>query len=178
MILILEPYRLDKNLGLAYNEAMRLLPDDGWAVFKDIDAAFLTPETPAHIFKYIEQNPAAGILTCFTNRLSTLATKQLLGGVVSEDSDVRNHITIARAREVMLYTTTEVHKDISGVLMCVSKKSWTEHPFPETGHALGVDTVYNRIVRGAGKKVLRMNGIYIFHIYRMEHGINNKTHLK
>ena len=176
--LICSPCRTDKNLGRAYNETMRLLPDDGWAIFKDIDTTFLTPETYGHICTYIEQNPEAGVLTCYTNRLSPLAKRQLLGGVVSEDTDVRHHIALARECERELYTTTAIIRDISGVLMAVSKKTWNRIPFPETGRALGVDNTFGRLIRGHGEQVLRMNGIYIFHLYRLEKGIGDKTHLK
>jgi hypothetical protein len=36
-ILAMMPFALDRNLGAAYNAAMKLLPDDGWAIFIDHD---------------------------------------------------------------------------------------------------------------------------------------------
>lgn len=176
-VLPCSPYRLDKNLGKAYNETMALLPDDWWAAFHDIDTCFLTPESIAIIHKYIELYPSTGIFTCFTNRLSTLSTKQLLNGKISEDMDMRNHIAIAQVQKSRLYTTYEVKKDISGMLMVISKATWKRFPFKEDKKCLGVDTEYNRRLRASGRKILRMEGLYIFHIYRIENGINNKSHL-
>lgn len=177
-VLICSPYRQDKRLGLAYNETMALLPDDWWACFHDIDTLFLTPDCGAILENYAELNPDAGILTCLCNRVSDFSRKQMLGGIRSEDPDIRKHIKLAQAQESQLYQTTEIHRDISGMLMLISKRTWNEIKFPEDGKCLGIDTEYNRKVRAAGKKILRMNGLYIWHTYRLLTGIHHKEHLK
>jgi GT2 family glycosyltransferase len=177
-ILICSPYRSDKDLGRAYNETMALLPDDWWACFHDIDTLFLTPDCGTILETYAEQYPDAGILTCLTNRVSDLSAKQMLGGRRSEDPDIRHHIKIAQIQEQQLYDVTEINRDISGMLMMISKRTWKEMPFPEGGKCLGIDTHYNRRIREAVKKILRMNGLYIFHTYRLLTGIHNKMHLQ
>lgn len=175
---ILKPYLNSKDLGRAYNEAMAMLPEDTAACICDIDTCFLTPDAPSHIFEYVNQNPDAGILTCFTNRVSPLSKMQLLGSVVNENADMREHLQIAKEQTKFLYNTTEIDRDISGFLMVVSKKTWKQYPFPETGKALGIDTAFGRVIRAAGMKILRMDGLYIFHVYRLLNGIADKKHLQ
>lgn len=175
----LTPYSLSKNLGRAYNEAMRLLPNDGWAIIRDYDTLILTPETIAHIHKYIELNPNAGILTPLTNRIGKVSrSKQCYQKKVSNNSDIRHHINIAREVEKDLYKTTRLQAPISGLFMVLSKKTWLECPFPENSECLGVDTQFSKALQSQKKSILRMNGIYVFHSYRLENGIKDKTHLR
>lgn len=177
-VLISSPYRPDKNLGKSYNEFFRLLPDDYWGCVTDIDVNFLTPDAGTILHEYASRFPDAGILTCFTNRISPLANMQLLNGVINESSNYKEHIAIAEHQRMQLYQTTPINKDISGFLMMVSKKIWNNHPFPELNKPLGVDTQYGRMIRAAGLDILRMEGLYVWHTYRLSNGINNKEHLK
>jgi len=156
---------------------MALLPDDWWACFHDIDTLFLTPECGRILQGYAERYPEAGILTCLTNRVSDLSSKQMLNGKRSEDSDIRNHITIAKIQERHLWETTPIDRDISGMLMLISKRTWNDMKFQEGGKCLGVDTTYGRKIRAAGKKILRCDGLYVWHTYRLLTGIYDKKHL-
>ena len=173
---VLIPYSLDKNLGKAYNESMRLIPDGDAACFIDYDVQFLTPDAIRIIHNYYSENPDS-LLTCLTNRVSQYSFKQLLGGKISEDADIRNHIALAESQKSKLYRTTRILRDISGMLMVVPKSLWLQHPIPENGQCLGVDTMYGRQLLAAGKKILRMDGLYVFHAYRLMNGVKNKNHL-
>lgn len=177
-ILICSPYRTDKDLGRAYNETMALLPDDWWAAFHDIDTLFLTPDCGKIIEHYTEQYPDAGILTALCNRASDFSKKQMLGGHRSEDTNIKNHIRLAEVQRNQLYNVTEINRDISGFLMVISKATWKELHFPEGGKCLGVDTTYGKMIRGAGMKILRMDGLYLWHTYRIMTSIHDKSHLQ
>lgn len=179
MIHFITPYRSDKNLGRAYNEAMRIIPDGDIACIRDIDTLFLTPEQPAIIEQYATEYPDA-VLTCYLNRCSQLSRHQLLGGTVSEESDIKQHIRLAEnqaERHRITKSVLEINRDISGTLMVVPKSVWMKVPFPEDGKCLGVDTYWGRKIRAAGIKILRMDAVYIFHIYRIMNGILDKRHL-
>lgn len=176
-VLICSPYRVDKNLGKAYNEAMRLLPDDWWACFTDIDTLFLTPDCGKILHEYATRYPDAGILTCYTNRISLASKKQLLGQQLSENPNIKDHIAIAESKKELLYTVSPINRSISGFLMMISKRTWLQYPFSESGLCLDVDTHYSRKIRIGGKPILRMNGLYVFHTYRLMNGIYDKTHL-
>lgn len=166
-------------MGKAYNDAMGLLPDGDSACLRDIDTLFLTPDQPAIIEQYARENPEA-VLTCYTNRVSELSRHQLLGGTISETSDIREHIRLAQNqadRHKIIRLVTEISRDISGMLMVVPKEIWKKYPFDESGKCLGVDTYWSRKIRAAGIKILRMDAVYIFHTYRMQYGVYDKRHL-
>jgi GT2 family glycosyltransferase len=174
---ILIPYSLEKNLGKAYNEAMEGLKEDEWGCLCDIDTCFLTPDAGVILEEYAKRYPDAGILTCFTNRVSPLSVMQLLKGKIEEDANMRRHVQLAEFQKKYLYQVTEINRDISGMLMMISKRFWNEFQFSEDLKCLGVDTEYNRRIRAAGVKILRMDGMYLFHVYRMQNGIHYKSHL-
>src|SRR5688572_16812150 len=115
MIHYLTPYRKDKDLGKAYNEAIRdtdcILGD--WICLMDIDVMFLTPDGPAIIEKYIDDLKMndVGMLTCYTNRVGS--KEQLLAGKISGNTDILHHIRIAEQRKAHS-TLTELKDDISG----------------------------------------------------------------
>jgi len=170
------PYRSDKNLGRAYNEAMVRIPDGDAACFIDYDVQLLTHDAGAILHQYTNQNPSA-LLTCYTNRVSPFSKSQLLNKTVSDDSDLRNHIRIAESQKSNLFQVSQIDRDISGMLMVIPKSLWYEFPFDESGQCLGVDTYYGRKIRAAGRQILRMNGLYVWHAYRLLQGINDKAHL-
>lgn len=177
MILDIVPYRSDKNLGKGYNEAMQLLPDGGTAILRDGDTQYLTSDYGTIIEEYVRLFPGA-VLTCLTNRISPLSKMQLLKGKPDENSDIRYHIDLAEKQKKHLYSVTEIQRDISGMLMVIPKDVWLQHPFKEGIGCLGVDTEFNRRIRAAGVKILRCDGLYLFHSYRLINGIFSKTHLK
>lgn len=169
------PYRTDKDLGRAYNDIFR--PDNGDAVcFRDGDTLFLTPDYGNILDEYHRLYPD-DVLTCFTNRVSTLSKMQLLTGKPDDNPDITYHIKLAEEQKKELYKVTEINRDISGTLMIIPLKVLSRFPFKEGGQALGVDTEWNRRIRKAGIKILRCDGLYIFHIYRLTNGIGYKKHL-
>ncbi len=173
MLHILEPYRQDKNLGRAYNDAIRYYEEEDWICLKDYDTLFLLPDTIRQIDQYTHLYPGAGILTCYTNRIAN--SEQLTGLSCIENDSIRNHIKRAKSQEMELFNVTELTKPISGFLMVIKKKTWHSVKFDEG--CLGVDNQYHKKIVAAGLKVLRMNGIYVWHTYRLIGGIKDKTHL-
>lgn len=159
-----------------------MIPDGDAACLCDIDTCFLTPDAGTllqeYVYRTFDYGLPVGILTCLTNRVSPLSKPQLLGRVVNEDPDMKLHLQYAEEQKRLLFNTTVIDRDISGFLMVVSKRVWQQIPFPETGKALGVDTHYGRAIRAAGLKILRMDGLYVWHTYRMLNGITDKKHLQ
>jgi GT2 family glycosyltransferase len=176
MIHVVQPYRSDKNLGKAYNETIRLYPDNAWLCLLDYDAMFLTPDAISHVEQYTKQFPGTGIFTCFTNRLHPLSHGQLLGSM-SEDTDIRHHIDIAEKQKRELYKATPINNPIGGFCMVVNKATWRQTPFSESKKCLGVDNDFSRAVLDKGGNILRMDGIYAWHSYRLVGGYKSKGHL-
>lgn len=171
------PYSTTKNLGLAYNQQMALIPDGDAACFLDYDVQLLTPDAGAIIQKYAEQNPNA-VLTSFTNRIHPLNTEQLLNGKLDDNPNMNRHLIIAKQQAAYEHTVTPIHNHFSGFLFVCPKHIWEQYPFPENGGCLGVDTEWFKLLKRNNVPVLRMNRVYVWHTYRLLQGINNKEHLR
>lgn len=172
------PFAEDKNLGRAYNEAFEDLEERDWVCLKDHDVLFLTPDAINLMYEYVRSFPETGIFTCYTNRIHPLSADQLLDGRVNENTCIKYHSERAYNQKRFGITVTEINHPISGFLMLVSKKTWREIKFSEAGKCLGVDNDFSANVLERGKKIYRMESLYVFHLYRLMHGITNKDHLK
>lgn len=178
MVWIRIPYSVEKNLGKAYNDEMAMIPDDDAACFVDGDTMFLTPDYGHIIHQYNESYPDAA-LTCWTNRIHPLAKGQLRDNISS--SDIRPHLQVEQG----FTTATEIDGPVSGFLLVVPKAIWLNHKFTESNiyrpgefNLLGVDNEWTNKIRAAGYKVMRMDGLYIWHTYRLLSNGQDKSHLK
>lgn len=176
MIHVKIPFDLDKNLGRAYNVAFEDLEERDWVCLIDHDVMLLTPDAIRIMYEYTKNFPETGIFTCYTNRIHPLAVDQLLDGKVSENTCMKYHVERAYNQKRFGITVTEIKHVISGFLMLVSKKTWHQIKFPETMKCLGVDNFYSQAIMEAGKKIYRMDSLYVWHSYRLN-DIKDKTHL-
>lgn len=195
MIFDIIPYSTEKNLGKAYNDAIAGLTDDSHVCLRDGDTCWLTPDYGVHLAKYIELHPNA-VLTCWTNRINEKAEQQAKHEVSYHDSsrwcneqvrdvpDMSLHLQVAETYKKHLYQTTPLHGFVSGFCLVFPKSLWQQHKFAEKQvyedrgphNLLGVDNDWTNRVRAAGVPVLRMDGIYIWHTYRLL--TNSKEHLQ
>lgn len=178
MIYYFVPYSTEKNLGKAYNQHMTLLPkDDDWGVLMDGDIMFLTFDWGHQIAKAIEDNPDAGIISCYTNRISK--RKAQLYEVNSPNILVhREQATRFNAQFRGSYK--KISQNVSGFLMIIKKKTWKDAgKFPELKNTiLDIDGLFSRRIRNLGKSIVLMRGIYVFHYYRMAEGRHYRDHLR
>ena len=187
MIHYTTPYRTDKDLGKAYNEAMQLVTywnsyeggdksnDYTHVCLMDGDVMFLTPNWGTIIEEYVEQYPDA-VLTCRTNRIHNLS-KQFDSAI--QDHSVESLIKIANFRAIKR-TVTEIPpgEGMSGFLMVVPVALWQKIPFKQGIGCLGVDSQFRIDVHNAGKQILIMDGLLVYHIYRLGKPDGYKEHLK
>lgn len=173
------PFSKDKKLGIEYNKVMQAIPEGDWMCFTDHDVLFLLPDTVRHLYGYVERFPKTGIFTCYTGRVHRCSNEQLLNGVLNDNSDVRLHTNIAQAQTNFLYEATEIKHPVklSGFLMLISRKTWNKVKFNEERNCLWVDTDFAMAVHKEGKPILRMDGVYVWHSYRLMKDIENKDHL-
>lgn len=176
MIHVKTPFDLDKNLGRAYNKAFEGIQETDWVCLIDHDVMFLTPDAIGLMHEYVRSFPETGIFTCYTNRIHPLAADQLLDGKINENTCVKYHTERAYNQKRFGITVTEINHMISGFLMLISKRTWNELKFPETMKCLGVDNFYSQAVLDAGKKIYRMESLYVWHTYRIN-DIKDKSHL-
>jgi GT2 family glycosyltransferase len=174
------PYSIDKNLGKAYNDAMALIPDGDHVCFRDGDTCWLTPKYGVHLAEYVRLYPDA-VLTCWVSRIHERAEQQAPGN--REQFDMREHLKLSELYKANLYRVTHLHGFVSGTCMVIPKSVWLKHKFAEKQvyedqgphNLLGVDNDFTNRIRAAGIPVLRMDGIYIWHTYRLL--TNSKEHL-
>jgi GT2 family glycosyltransferase len=137
---------------------------------------FLTPDAIKHVEKYTQLFPSTGIFTCFTNRLHPLSKGQLLG-TISENADIRHHTQLSERQKDNLYKITPINRPIGGFCMVVNKETWKRSPFREDKKCLGVDNDFSQSVLNNSGTILRMDGIYVWHTYRLMNGYKDKKHL-
>lgn len=177
MIHFVTPYREDRNLGKGYNEAMQLIGEDDWLCITDYDVLFLLPDTIKNIMQYPLKFPDGDVFVCYANR-THISNAQLFEGKINDCDQISKHIEIAKRIQEEGISVTKIEQNISGFLMLISKKTWHEIKFTEDLKCLGVDTWFSKCLLQAKKTIYRMNNIYVFHIYRLDKGINNKSHLE
>jgi GT2 family glycosyltransferase len=179
MIHYLTPYSLEKDLGKAYNQAASLITNqEDWLCLLDADTAFLSPDFGHQIQEIISLNPDVGLLTCVTNRIGNL--DQAYNGIISEETDILKHRQIALdLAKSKRHRVKKIPNPISGHLMLLKKATWDIiGGAPEGRGILSIDnTISNRVVRN-GFDILLMEGVYLFHFYRLDTGRHNKSHLK
>lgn len=171
------PFSTEKNLGKAYNEEMAMIPECDAACLIDGDVMFLTPDYGHILNDYHNRYPDA-VLTCWTNRIHELAKGQLLKDA---GDDIRQ--VIPAARFIKNNQTVEpIQGTVSGFLLVVPKSVWNKHKFTEENlykpgqpNLLGVDNEFTNRIRRNGVQVLRMNGMLVWHTYRLLDG--SKAHL-
>jgi len=166
----ISPYRPDKNIGLAINEAVKaLIPGtvyyDEWIVHIDQDAMWLLPDSKAQVERILTATPY-DVLGCMTNRIRS--REQLVGGVFNEDDRIREHIKIAEACRAN--AGDMVKECYSGVVAafctCFRVSVWETVGGFEEG-TITFDSVFCRRSRELGYKIGIMSGVYIFHNYRL-----------
>lgn len=158
---------------------MELIPDGDTVCFRDGDTMWLTPDYGMIMHEYATRYPDA-VLTACTNRIHA-KSEQLVHSMYLEN-DIRKHIEYA----ISVSKDMTVHSMIgfiSGFCMVIPKHIWQKHKFAEKQpyedrgphNLLGVDNDFTNRVRDAGVPVLRMNGLYLWHNYRLLTG--TKDHL-
>ncbi len=176
---IISPYSFEHDLGKAYNDSINKIPSsEAWICLLDLDSCFLVPDIGHQLKEIITAYPNTGLFSCRTNRVGQ--KRQCLHGVISDDPNILNHrkIALQLSKERRL-DVSPIENPISGHLMLFKKSTWESvGGFPENRGILSVDNTFsNRIVR-KGYNILMMEGVYLFHFYRMDKSIFDKDHLK
>lgn len=154
------PFREDKNLGEAYNEAMRLLPDDGWACFLDHDAWWTTPQWNTQIRAAIKAEPS-GTFTAVTNNIASRWQRTDANDLGSTDILHHKRIGVALAKKDTLLDVTTT-AGFGGVVIVISKPNW----YDVGGFVNGmfcVDHQMHYALRDAGRRIYLIEGLYVYH---------------
>lgn len=176
------PFRSDKDLGKAYNDFMKLLPnDEDFACFVDADTIFTTLDYGVIIEQVVKENPEVGCFVSMTNRVNCMW--QVHPGVDPKNNDMEYHRKFGKQLQSILGTkcidvTNKPHDSVlSGFLILISKKVWKKiEGFKEGIGMLGVDNDLHYRIQTHGEKLFLMEGIYLYHWYRYP-DFKNISHL-
>lgn len=160
LVLAMTPFRADMNLGAAYNEAMRLLPRDGWAVFLDHDAAWTTRSWYLQIREAIAFKPDAGAFGAVTNRIAP--DWQQAGARDNHDMVAHRQFGDERLRTVRTLLDVTHTKGFGGVVIVISRRAW-ERAGGFVDGMLCVDHRMHFALRDAGLRVYLHEGLYVYH---------------
>ena len=161
VILTMMPYALDLNLGRAYNDAMRLLTHDDWAVFLDHDAMHTTRDWFRVIHEAIAFKPDAGCFVAVTNRID--APWQRAEEADRENHDIGYHTKIGldrlKRRTLLDISNT---KGFGGVCFALSKAAWEQAGGFADG-LLCVDHSIHFRLGAAGRHIYLLENLYVYH---------------
>jgi len=160
------PFREDTNLGLAYNEVMDMLPENGWACFLDHDVMFTTFEWHQQLEAAISFEPR-GTFTGVTNRI--YCPWQRANEVDPNNHDIMYHRKIGAERLKNRYLTdvtgAQGKYGLGGYVLCQSKAAWREAGKFVDGQ-LCVDHNMHFALRRVGRPVYLIEGLYMYHYAR------------
>ncbi len=165
------PFNLEKDLAKAYNDFMELLPEDGWALFRDADTLFLDSFYGKYMTELIEKNPQFSCITAVTNRIGSPALKY---SEYSGDDIVVHRKICKEQKEKHGYTVNEIGyvpmvSTLSGMCFVLSKKAWRKiGGFRRNANngMLGVDNNLHYDLIQKNLKVGVAPGFYLYHWYR------------
>ena len=186
MIHYFTPYSLDHKFFDAYDYYASLVknPND-WICFLDGDTAFLISDWGHVIQKYTEKYPNVGMLTSYASRCGYPSGVPKEGNQLNPN--ILFHKTIAEKLKEMYAgrcATKPYNRNVSGHLMCIKKSTWelirkdvAARVKKHDKKILGVDTQISHALLAAGKNILLMRGVYLFHYFRLIEGRTNTNHL-
>ncbi len=177
------PWSSKKNLAEAYNNFMDRLKPGEWALFRDSDTMFSTPDYQLIIEECILKNPDASAFTGVTNRIG--CKWQLAPGIDVTSNDMEYHRT--KGFDYKSEFGSEC-KDMtkrspwSGFLMVISKDIWDKFGGLDGNAMETIDNQIHKKIREAGGKIMQMKGVYMYHWYSNywpeKPGKRDKSHLK
>lgn len=159
MILPMVPFREDRDLGRAYNEAIALLPADAWAICFDHDAMPTTRFWFSQFREAINFLPAAGAFVAMANRIGPAWQRCGPAG-----DDMREHRGFGAGR-LAVRTLLDVSdtKGWGGVCFAVSKAMWRQVGGFVEGHLGCTDHDLHFKLQRAGRRSYVIEGLYVYH---------------
>jgi GT2 family glycosyltransferase len=154
------PYSPDANLGQHYNETMKSSASD-WTVFVDHDVFLANPHWHHILSTVIRENPKAGLITCWTNRIGRALQRH---PKAPKGDDVRHHRGFAKALFERHGFAVSKISSCSGMIMCIRREAW-EHVGGCKNGFFDVDSDLSRKIAASPYQVLRANGLYVYHLY-------------
>lgn len=166
MIHYISPYDVNRQFGTSINNAIKQLnPDENdWICLRDLDVAFLTPDSGRLIHEAVEKyGKEYSLIGCVTNRLG--GTNQTAANMFDE-MNLMQHYYCAETRNTCFDSEVEAfNHDVAGMFMLFSVKIWRK--IGGFKNSIVFDREFTKGVRINGGKVGIMPGLYVLHCYRL-----------
>lgn len=172
----IHPFSLEKNYGKELNETMAMIAEGDWCAIMDWDCMLLTSDQIENIYHYVGSFPGTGMFVAPSGRCGSIQQRLEMCDFDSQGDIIKHHNKAQNVLKQRL-ETKEMNANISGYFMIISKATWNEIKFNEELQILSVDRDYARRLISAGKRILLMKNIYIWHSYRIWKNSKDTTHL-
>lgn len=164
MIHYIQPYRIDRNIGKAINDAIiQLRPEQNdWICLTDHDVCFLRPDSKAQLEEILAKADY-DLLSPVTNRLAM--NHQLINGMF-DCYDMREHQKAANAcHEEMHGVIDRTYSVLAAFCLCFKVSTWEKlGRFIE--NSMAFDSLFSYMALNEDMKLGIMRGIYVYHHYR------------
>lgn len=175
MVWFFTPYSFNKKLAEAYDKYASLIDDpEDWICFMDGDMLFFQSEFGNMVQNAIEQQPNAGMFTCYTNRIST--QDQLYSDKNFRIDSISFHYELSK--QIQLSNCNKLEKignKVAGFFFVIKKDTWNKVrdavlSVNKSNKLLGVDYTISEAVAKLSMPIYRINELYVLHYYRMVEG--------
>ena len=163
------PTATDKLYGKALNEHIQRFPEDSWICVRDRDTAYLPGvDSGAIMQRAIEKYPGMTLFSCSTNRS--------WGQKMDDNPNIIDHIH--KAKEMSL---NESYKPIKGIVPAhfwlFPRALWVKHPFDNNPIIHRANSFDVRWTRFMNCRKIKIEHLYLFHIYRLGSDVKSFEHL-
>lgn len=177
MIYVFKPFSLTKQIGDAYNAHCEITPPGSWILIMDYDAIILDPRAFQIMEEAIRRYPDTDIFSCYASRIGY--NHQRLTTRIEDNDSIGYHIQIATDQATKYGSDCKNVPSIAGFFMLFSREYWERNPFQkgmfdDSGRLF--DRVFCMEAEKKGKIKL-IQGIYVWHTYRLGKGARDISHL-
>ncbi|MBF0577718.1 hypothetical protein [Dysgonomonas sp. GY617] len=160
------PFDSEKNIGRSHNQHCEIVPNsEDWICITDSDVLFLLPDTKKQIHDtIIRHGNDYQVFGCLTNRIASHHQRFGVPDLFYE-TDIMTHKRNAKIAQDHYTMVRETDLNIAGFLMIFQKKTWEKYRFSD--NSLRFDSEFTDKVRANGGKLAIMQGVYVFHDYRL-----------
>jgi len=183
MIYRFQPFVCDRTqFGNVYNSHCSMVPfDHDWIQIMDYDAMILAPEAYAVIDKAIERYPDTAVFGGMTNRVGLPFQKLVPTPKLDDNDSIRHHMDIAKkiAHTYRDGQCKEVEY-VAGFFMLFRRDYWLLNQFQDrisTPQGILFDWKFCQHAKEINKKVRVIEGLYLWHTYRLMGDPLSKKHL-
>jgi hypothetical protein len=167
----ISPYRTDRNIGLAINQAINDIHtnDEDWICLTDMDVLWLRPDSKSQLIEILSSTDYH-LLGATTNRLANDYQLCLTwnGESAFNNTDIKFHLEISNYLHAQNYGNVIPFQHVlAAFCLCFRVETWKLLGGFEEG-TITFDTTFSLHAQQHALKLGLMTGIYLFHGYRID----------